>query len=399
MRLRDFLTLSGSAVGANRMRSFLTSLGIAIGIAAVILLTSIGEGVHNFVLAEFTQFGTNIVGITPGKTTTHGGSVGMFGTDRPLTIDDAIAIGDLSLAEGVVPIVRGNAEVEAGRRQRRTSIYGVGGDFTRVFSINVNSGRFLPDDDPTAPRALVVLGSKVRQELFPDSSPLGRRLRIGGSGYRIIGVMESKGQILGFDLDDTVYLPAERALELFNREGLMEIDVLYSRAGDVDRLVGAVKRLLIARHGKEDFTITTQEQMLDVLGSVLDMLTIAVGAIGSISLLVGGIGIVAIMTISVTERTSEIGLLRAIGGRKRQIMALFLGEATVLSAAGGVAGLTLGYGLARVLSILVPALPVHTPVSYVLLAEILAIGIGLVAGLVPAYRAANLDPVEALHTE
>jgi putative ABC transport system permease protein len=396
---RDFIHLAGSSLAARGLRSVLTALGIAVGIAAVVLLTSIGEGVHQYVLSEFTQFGTTLVGINPGRTTTHGASMGVFGTERPLTIEDAEALQQLSLVQAVVPLVQGNAEVEAGNRRRRTTVYGAGPQMPEAFRMHVSSGQFLPYDEPTAPRALAVLGSTLRRELFADSNPLGKRITIAGSRYRIIGVMESKGQVLGFDLDDTVYIPAARALELFNRETLFEIDVMYRSNTSVDRVVAGIKRVLVARHGREDFTITTQEQMLEVLGSILNILTFAVAAIGGISLLVGAIGIVTIMTIAVNERTGEIGLMRALGARQSQVLALFLGEATVLAAVGGLAGLILGLGLAGLLRLLSPELPVHTPWSYVVAAESLAVIVGLLSGILPARRAARLDPVEALRDE
>jgi putative ABC transport system permease protein len=399
MRIRDFLNLTGTSLIAHRMRSFLTTLGIAVGIASVVLLTSIGEGVHQFVLSEFTQFGTTLVAINPGKATTSGTSMGVFGTERPLTIEDSEALKRLPFAMAVVPLVQGNAEVEADNRRRRTTIYGAGPDWPEAFSMRVASGRFLPKDDPLAPRAFAVLGSKLRQELFGDRSPLGQRITIGGSRYRVIGVMESKGTVLGFDLDDTVYIPAARALSLFNNDTLVEIDVLYDEETPVDKVVKGIKDLLEARHGRDDVTITTQEQMLDVLGSVLDVLTFAVGAIGGISLLVGAIGIVTIMTIAINERTSEIGLLRALGARQSQVLSLFLGEAIVLAAVGGLSGLVLGIGIAQLLHFVLPALPVHTPILYVVLAEVIAVVIGLLAGVLPARRAALLDPVEALRSE
>jgi putative ABC transport system permease protein len=399
MRLRDFLSLTGTSLIAHRMRSFLTALGIAVGIASVVLLTSIGEGVHQFVLSEFSQFGTTLVAINPGKTTTHGGSVGMFGTERPLTIEDAEALKRLPFAKAVVPFVQGNAEVEAENRRRRTTIYGAGPQLPEALSMRVKSGRFLPEDDPVAPRAFAVLGSKLRQELFGDRSPLGQRITIGGSRYRVIGVMESKGTVLGFDLDDTVYIPAARALSLFNNDTLFEIDVMYDEDTPVEKVVDGIKSILEARHGRDDVTITTQQQMLDVLGSVLNVLTFAVAAIGGISLLVGAIGIVTIMTIAINERTNEIGLLRALGAKQSQVLSLFLGEAIVLAAIGGFSGLVLGIGIAQLLHLILPALPVHTPVLYVVLAEAVAVVIGLLAGVLPARRAAMLDPVEALRSE
>ncbi len=399
MRTRDFLHLTGSSLAAHRLRSLLTALGIAVGIAAVIVLTAIGEGLHKFVLAEFTQFGTTLIAINPGKATTAGTSMGVFGTNRPLTLEDADALRRLPYVEAVVPFVMGNAEVDAGERRRRTNVYGVGPQMPEAYRMHVRSGRFLPADDPTAPRAFAVLGSKLRQELFGNANPLGQRIAIAGSRYRVIGVMEPKGTVLGFDLDDTVYIPAARALGLFNRDTLFEIDVLYRETTPVDKVVDGIRKTLVARHGKEDFTITTQQQMLDVLGSVLDVLTFAVGAIGGISLLVGSIGIVTIMTIAVNERTAEIGLLRALGARRGQVLALFLGEAVVLSALGGLAGLALGIGTAWLLHALIPALPVHTPLTFVILAETLSLLIGLAAGVLPARRAARLDPVVALRTE
>lgn len=399
MRSRDFLVLTGSSLIAHRLRSVLTALGIAVGIAAVVLLTSIGEGIHKFVLAEFTQFGTTLVAINPGKATTAGTSMGVFGTERPLTIEDAEALKRLPFARAVVPFVQGNAEVEAGNRHRRTTVYGAGPDLPEAFSMTVRLGRFLPRDDPVAPRAFAVLGSKLKQELFGDRNPLGQRITIAGHRYRVIGVMESKGTVLGFDLDDTVYIPAARALSLFGRDTLFEIDMLYDENTPVDKVVAGIRRVLETRHGRDDVTITTQQQMLDVLSSVLNVLTFAVGAIGGISLLVGAIGIITIMTIAVNERTSEIGLLRALGARQSQILALFLGEATVLAAIGGLSGLALGIGIAQLLHATLPALPVHTPLLFVVLAEAVAVVIGLGAGVIPARRAAKLDPVEALRTE
>ena len=399
MLFPDLIRLTTSSFLAYRMRSFLTGLGIAVGITAVILLTSIGEGLHQFVLSEFSQFGTNLIAIQPGKTQTHGASVGVFGSSRPLSIEDAQAVRRLPFIQYANPSVTGNAEVRANGKTRRTMVYGAGHEFTNTFTIKVQTGSFLPDDDPTQARAFVVLGSKVRQELFAGQNPLGSYLRVGGQRYRVIGVMEPKGQVLGFDLDDTVFIPAARALELFNRPGLMEIQVNYQPNADLDSVVRSITALLEERHGREDFTLIPQEKALEVLGSVLDVITFAVGALGGISLLVGGVGILTIMTMAVTERTAEIGLLRALGARERQVLTLFLGEAILLSALGGLAGLLLGIGVAQGLHWLFPALPVHTPWLFAALAELSAISIGLAAGVMPAQRAARLDPVEALRTE
>ncbi len=399
MSFSDLIRLSLGAVFSHRLRSFLTALGIAVGIAAVVLLTSLGEGIHRFVLAEFTQFGTNLIGIAPGKTTTAGISGAIISNVRPMTLDDAQAMKRIPAVVAAVPVVQGNAAVEFGQRSRRTFIFGVGPEAPQVWRFNVASGQFLPADDPRSPRALAVLGSKVNTELFGNRNSLGQRVRIGGERYRVVGVMESKGQMLGFDLDDAVYIPATRALSLFNRESLMEIDLLYAAGAGANEVAESARNLLIARHGSEDFTITTQEQMLEVLGSILNILTLAVGAVGGISLLVGGVGILTIMIIAVNERTSEVGLLRALGAGRQQILALFIGEAVVLAGVGGLAGLVIGAGGAWLLHITVPALPTHTPWSYAVLAELLATVIGLAAGVLPAIRAANLNPIDALRAE
>ncbi|MBI1173753.1 MAG: FtsX-like permease family protein [Sideroxydans sp.] len=399
MFFRDLFRLTISTFESYRMRSFLTGLGIAIGVAAVILLTSIGEGLHQFVLSEFSQFGTNIIGINPGKTQTHGASVGAISSVREITIEDAEALRRLPFVEYVVPVIQGNAEVRFDGRSRRTTVYGVGPDVPQGWHLKVQVGEFLPQDDPTSARAFVVLGTKVRDELYGSSNPLGSYLRVGGERYRVIGIMEQKGQMLGFDLDDSVFIPAGRAMQLFNREGLMEIDLTYQVSADLEKVEAGIRRVLVERHGSEDFTIISQEKAMEVLGSVLDVITFAVGALGGISLLVGGVGILTIMTMAVSERTGEIGLLRALGARQQQVLLLFLGEAMLLAAAGGLGGLALGIGIAQGLHFIFPALPVYTPVFFAVLAEFSAVAVGLVAGVMPAHRAARLDPVEALRTE
>lgn len=399
MIISDVLRMTGRAVVAHRLRSGLTTLGIAIGIAAVVLLTSIGEGINRFVISEFTQFGTNLIGINPGRATTLGASIGVFGTVRPLSLEDAEALKRVPYAESVVSFTQGNAEVEGNDRQRRTTVYGTDAEMPRTFRFEVALGEFLPRDDPRSPRALAVLGSKVRQELFGTDNPLGQRIRVGGERYRVIGVMEPKGQMLGFDLDDTVYIPAARALDMFNRDSLMEIDVLYAEGAPLEEVVAGIRRILLARHGGEDFTITTQQQMMDVLGSILGVLTFAVGALGGISLLVGGVGIFTIMTIAVRERRNEIGLLRALGASRSQVLSLFLAEAVLLALLGGFLGLLMGTGGAWLLHAALPALPVHTSGQYVLMAEAVALLIGLLAGVLPARGAASLAPVDALRAE
>ena len=399
MRYADFVSFTYTSLRAQRMRTVLTALGIAVGIAAVILLTSIGEGLHRFIVDEFTQFGTNIIAVSPGRIQTHGAPLGAVNTVRPLTIDDALALRRAPYVQIAVPVIQGNAEITHDGRSRRVTLYGVGAEFAAAFRMHVAIGRFLPGDDPRTPRAFAVLGSKAAIELFGDANPLGDRIRVGGERYRVVGVMQSKGQVLGFDLDDTVFIPVGRALEMFNRESLMEIDVTYEPTAPLAEVEAGIKHVLDARHGSEDYTVTPQQKMLEVFGTVLDAVTFAVAAIGGISLLVGGVGILTILTIAVAERTSEIGLLRAVGATRQGILWLFLGEAALLAVLGGTAGLLLGWGAALALHLALPALPVHTPWSYALLAELVALSVGLAAGVLPARRAAHLDPLEALRSE
>ncbi len=397
MRFIDLVLLSYRTVISHKLRSSLTALGLIIGIAAVIVLSSIGRGIHTFVLAEFTQFGTHLVSVHPGKTTTLGMSGATISTVRPLVIADSENLSKLENIMATSPMVQGNARIEAGEKQRRTNVLGVGSAVPEIWKIKVMNGRFLPEE--SNPRAFAVLGYKLAVELFGTASPLGQRIRIGSDRYRVLGVMEKKGQMLGFDMDDTIYIPAGKALELFDRESLMEIHLLYKSTVAIARVESAIKRNLIARHGREDFTIVSQNQMLKSMDSILNILTLAVAALGSISLLVGSVGILTIMIIAVSERISEIGLLRAIGAEQRTIFRLFLGEALALSASGGIAGVLVGIAIVKLLDTLLPALPVELAWAYIVAAFVVSLLIGIAAGVVPAMKAARLEPLEALRTE
>jgi putative ABC transport system permease protein len=397
MHYADLILLSYRTLISHKLRSALTALGLIIGIAAVVVLTSIGRGIHTFVLSEFTQFGTNLIGIHPGKTTTFGVSGASISTVRPLVIADVVSLSKVENIIAASPMVQGNARVEAGEKQRRTNVLGVGSDVPEIWKIKVVSGRFFSEE--SNPRAFAVLGNKLASELFGSTSPLGQRIRIGSDRYRVVGVMEKKGQMIGFDMDDTVYIPAAKALELFDRESLIEIHLLYRSNAVVTDVENAIKRNLIARHGSEDFTIVTQNQMLKSMDSILNILTLAVAALGSISLLVGSVGILTIMTIAVSERISEIGLLRAVGAERKTIFQLFLCEALALSAAGGLCGVLLGIMIVTILDAALPALPVELAWVYIISAFMVSLLIGIAAGVAPAMKAAKLEPLEALRAE
>jgi len=261
-------------------------------------------------------------------------------------------------------------------------------------------GRFLPEGDPRHGTPLAVMGPTLKRELFGESNALGEHVRIAGQRFLVIGVMESKGQFLGIDIDDSIYIPVSLAMPLFNRDDLQEIDLLISNTSRIDSVAVRAKDLLIARHnGEEDFTLTTQTGMLETLDRIIRIVSLAVAGIGGISLLVGAIGILTMMWISVNERTGEIGLAKAIGATPGQILWLYLTEALLLAMGGGILGLATGMGLAQALRLLVPGFPVHTPLLYVGLAMLVSLLVGLLSGILPARRAAQLDPVVALAAE
>ncbi len=396
----DLLGLALGAIRGHRLRSILSMLGIAIGVAAVILLTSIGEGTRRYILSQFAQFGTNLIAIHPGRSKTSGMPGAFGGSTRHLTLDDAQALARIPGVTSVVPTAVGTARVEAGPRARNVPINGVTPEVQEVFDFRTRIGSFWPAGDPRRGAPVAVLGPKLARELFGDRSPLGEVVRAGGARLRVLGVMEPKGEMLGFDLDDTAYVPVATAMKLFNLRELAEVDLTYTPADATERIVSEVKRVLADRHaGEEDFTVTTQEAMLEVFGNVMGMVTLAVGAIAGISLVVGAIGILTMMWISVRERTVEIGLVRAIGASRGQVATLFLAEAAALALVGGIAGLVAGLGCGAALRWAVPGLPVETPLVFVAAALGTSLGVGLLSGLLPARRAARLDPIEALRSE
>jgi putative ABC transport system permease protein len=399
MITRDVISFTQRAVLFHRLRSGLTALGIAIGVAAVVILTSIGAGLNHFMAQEFSRFGTNNIRVAPGKPETMGLGPGILNTLRPLTIADAQALGRLPYVIAAIPNHMGVSEVEANDRIRTSAIVGSGSYMQEVFQLEMSEGQFLPAEDPQSPRALAVLGATIQKDLYGNKPALGDRIRIGGSRFRVAGVLAPKGDLLGVNVDEAVLIPTARSMELYNANSVMDIAVRYEKSAPAEEVVASMRRLLLARHGVEDFNITTQQQMMEILGSVLDVLTVAVAALGSISLFVGGVGIFTIMTIAVRERTQEIGLLRSIGSTRRQVQNLFLSESVVLAAMGGGMGLLLGGGVVLLVSTTIPSLPVRLSVPYIIAAELVSVAIGLVAGVVPASHAARLDPLEALRAD
>ncbi len=399
MRIADLTRFTLNSLLAERQRSALTMLAIAIGIAAVVLLTGLGSGLQRYLVSQFTQFGTHLIAITPGKANTTGFSISAIDTQRPLTLPDAQSLLDIPGIEAMTPVVSGQLSAEFAGKSRRTLAFGIGPQAPTVWGMPLARGQFLPADDLIAPRPVVLLGNTLARSLFDNVNPLGEKMRIGGMSFRVIGVLEAKGQMLGFDIDDAAYIPAALSLQLFNREGLMEIDVLYNENETSSSVVKRLSRRMIERHGAEDFTVQSQDQMLASLGKILDVLTFAVGALGGIALLTGGVGILTLMSIAVAERRGEIGLLTALGAPPNFVLQLFLGEAVILGALGGLLGVGIGLAGLGLLHLAIPALPFAPRMDYLLIAEALALLIGLVAGVWPAMKAARLDPIEALREE
>jgi putative ABC transport system permease protein len=396
---RDLFRLAWGSVVAHRLRSGLTMLGIVIGVASVILLTSLGEGTRRAILADFTQFGTNIMAINKGKRRTSG-MPGIGATTRKLTIEDAEALRRVRGVEKVLLGVYGSARAEFGERGRDVLVAGVTSEMPEMFRFPVRQGRFLPPGDPRRGASLAVLGPRLKRELFGESNALGERVRIGGRRFVVIGIMEPKGQFLGIDMDDRAYIPVASAQSLFHQDELSEIHILFSSQASLEWIKSGVRRILVERHGgEEDFTVTTQTEMLDVLDRILSVVTLAVAGIAGVSLLVGAIGILTMMWISVGERTSEIGLAKAIGAGRSQILSLFLVEAALLSLAGGALGLAAGMGIGRTIRLVWPNFPFHTQPLFVVMALAVSLAVGLASGVLPAKRAAALDPLEALRAE
>jgi putative ABC transport system permease protein len=373
-------------------------LAMAIGVAAVVLLASLGESTRLYVTNQFSTLGTHLLIILPGRSETVGGPPPMMGqTPRDLTIADAMALTRSTAVRRVAPIVVGSAPVSVGSLEREITILGSNAELLPIRNMTLAVGRFIPAGDVSRSEAVCVLGHKAKKELFGNRSPLGRFVRIGQRRFRVIGTLAKKGQSLGVDIGDVAIIPVASATALFNTETLFRVLVQARHRESIDRARKEILSIIRDRHdGEDDVTVITQDALLATFDRILRTLTLSVAGIAAISLAVAGILIMNVMLIAISQRTGEIGLLKAIGATHGQVMALFLVESTLLSLTGTVAGLMLSMMGIGVLQRIFAQFPMTVPGWALVAAVTTALLTGILFGLLPARRAARLNPVMAL---
>jgi putative ABC transport system permease protein len=397
LSLRDLLGFATRALRGHRLRTGMSLLGVAIGVAAVVTLTALGEGARLYVVGQFASIGTNLLVVVPGKTETTGGMPGLGGVPNDLTLEDARAVlRGVPEIDRAAPMVIGTETVVFQERRRQMALFGATQEALEVRRLSVASGRFLPPLEWDRSSPVAVLGQTAARELFPGRDPVGEIVRVGDWRMRVIGVLAPRGLQMGLDMDDVTVVPVATAMKMLNRRSIFRLLLQVRTHADLDRARERVVHLIAERHGEEDVTVITQDAVLGALTSILDALTLALAGIASVSLAVAGVGIMNVMLVSVSERTREIGLLKALGAGRRQILLAFLAEATLLSSAGGVLGLLVGWLAVRLLVALYPALPATPPPWAVVAAFSLSVAVGGVFGVLPARRATRLDPVAAL---
>jgi len=375
-------------------------LAIAIGVAAVVLLTAVGEGARRYVTGEFSALGTHLLVVLPGKAETAGaGAAGMLigETARDLTLDDAAAILRSSRITRVAPVVIGSGNASWRQRQREITVLGTTADMLDVQHWRMQLGQFLPRQDMDVASPVCVLGAVVTREFFDSTNPIGEWLRIGDTRCRVVGVLTQAGVTGPFDTDELVVMPVASAQALFNAPGVFRILADASNRESISAARREIISIVTARHqGEEDITVVTQDAVLSTFDTIFGMITTALGGIAAVSLLVAGVLIMNVMLVAVSQRTAEIGLLKALGAQRRQILLLFVAEAVSLSVLGGAAGLVAGNVGTWIMRSAFPAIDFAAPVWAMAAAFAIAISCGLAFGILPASRAAKLDPVMAL---
>jgi len=398
MRFDDILTFTGSTLSWARKRTWLMLLAMSIGVGSVVILTALGEGARRYVTNEFSNLGTHLLIVLPGRVETSGGHPPLVGgTPRDLTLNDAMALHRSSSIRLVAPVSLGSAPVSYQQLERDITILGSTAELLPVRKLEMGQGRFLPAVDPSRESAVTVIGSKLKKELFGGKSPLGKWVRIHDKRFRVIGVLKPLGQSLGMDLGDVAIVPVASAQSLFDTQTLFRILIQANGREAIPKAKKAIIHILRERHdGDEDITVITQNALLSTFDGIFRSLTYTVAGIAAVSLGVAGILIMNVMLVSVSQRTTEIGLLKALGSPSGQILRLFLVEAGMLSAAGSFIGMLIALAGVWAMDRAFPAFPLSVPVWALAAAVAVALLTGLLFGVLPARRAAGLDPVQAL---
>ena len=399
MRPTDLIRFARDAATGNPLRTALLVLAMSIGVAAVVVLTALGDGARRYVVDQFSSLGTNLVIVLPGRSETGGFNPGnaITSTPRDLTIDDAESLQRARSVRRVAPLAVGTSEISYGGRLREVMVAGTTSNYIDVRTLKLAQGRFLSAGDWRRGASEAVIGAKIRDELFGAEPALGKLVRIGDRRFRVVGIMASTGQGLGMNTDEIVLVPVALAQAMFNSNTLFRILVEANSREAIEPAKAQVAEILTVRHeGEEDVTVITQDAVLATFDKLLGALTLAVAGIAAISLAVAGILVMNVMLVSVTQRTAEIGLLKALGATGATIRTAFLTEAAMLSLGGALLGYLLGQAGAFVLRQLYPAFPAYPPDWAVLAGLGTALATGILFGVLPARRAARLDPMQSL---
>ncbi|KHM52729.1 multidrug ABC transporter substrate-binding protein [Anaerovibrio lipolyticus] len=405
MLFKESFSMAFTALLANKMRSLLTMLGIIIGVGAVIAMVSVGMGVKSDVVNSISSLGSNMLIVSPGSTN-RGGVRGAAGSRTNLKYDDAKAIKEkIKNIDFVSPSVSRSYQIVYGNQNWNSSVMGVTPEYMSIRSLEVSTGSFVSESDNNKRNRVAVIGSTVATNLFGTTNPVGQNIRVNNQPFKVIGVLESKGQSsMGQDQDDVVIVPLTTAMErLMAMDYVSSVNIQVSDANKMDQVQEDIEVLLRQRHkiigGKEDdFNVRNMTSLMETMSQTTTMLTILLGSIAGISLVVGGIGIMNIMMVSVTERTREIGIRKALGATFQNIMMQFLIESVVIGVIGGIIGIGMGCGLSMLVGKFGNFTTVITPLP-VLVSFSFSVGIGLFFGIYPARKAAKLDPIEALRYE
>ena len=399
MRIKDTLLFSINTFRGSHARTFLILLAMSIGVTAVVALTALGEGARRYVMDEFASLGTNLLIVVPGRSETSGGapSLIMGATTRDLTLEDAQSLLRHSGIKRVAPLNIGAAPISYLQREREAPVLGTTSEFLALRQWTMAYGKFLPKDDMDRAISVCVIGKNISKELFGNESALGEFIRIGDRRFRVIGILGTEGHTLGMDAQDQVIIPVASAQALFNTPSLFRIFVEVRNRDDMESVQQKIIKTIKHRHqGEEDITVVSQNAVLATFDKILTALTLTVAGIAAVSLLVAGILIMNVMLVAVSQRTSEIGLMKATGASARQILLLFITEAAMLSLFGALIGLAFGELGIWMMKIYYPVFPLAAPLWAVISAVSVALLTGIVFGVLPARRAAKLDPVEAL---